>query len=91
MTLEEATANLTAAVRDQDLSAVAAALSDRATAIKAGAHPVSEIVEAGNRALYGLLVLKQRLAFESARLEQVREALSKGVGSAARPHFEVRG
>jgi hypothetical protein len=80
MTLKEATENMTAALRDQDLPALAAALADRATsiraAIKAGAQPTAEIVEAGNRAVYDLLILKQSLAFESARLEQVRASLA---------------
>ena len=76
MTLKEATENMTAAVRDQDLPAFAAALADRAASIKAGAQPTPEIVQAGNRAVYDLLILKQRLAFESARLEQVRASLA---------------
>jgi hypothetical protein len=76
MTLKEATENMTAALRDQDLPALAVALADRAASIKAGAQPTPEIVQAGNRAVYDLLILKQRLAFESARLEQVRTSLA---------------
>jgi hypothetical protein len=86
MTLKEATENMTAALRDQDLPALATALADRADSIKAGAQPTPQVVEAGNRAVYDLLILKQRLAFESARLEQVRASLA-GALAERKYHF----
>ena len=88
MTLQEATENVTAALRDQDLTALAAALAGRAAAIQAGARPTPEIREAGERALDGLLALKQRLAFRSARLEQLRTSLAL---PPTRRHFDYRG
>ena len=91
MTLEEATENMTVALQDQDLPALAAALADRAASIKAGAQPTPEIVEAGNRAVYDLLILKQRLAFESARLEQVREGLTAALTGPKYSFVDYRG
>ena len=88
MTLQEATENVTAALRDQDLTALAAALADRAAAIQAGARPTPEIRAAGERALDSLLALKQRLAFRSARLEQLRASLAL---PPTRRHFDYRG
>ena len=91
MTLQEATANMTAVLRDRDLTAVAAALADRAASIKAGAQPTPEIVQAGNRAVYDLLILKQCLAFESARLEQVRTGLTGALPQCKRALIDYRG
>ncbi|MBV8844213.1 MAG: hypothetical protein JO307_15500 [Bryobacterales bacterium] len=91
MTLEEATHNLMAALRDHDLDAVAAALADRAACIKAGSRPTSELIAAGNRAIYDLLTLKQRLAFENARLNQIRESLTDTLSGLKQPHFDYCG
>jgi hypothetical protein len=91
MTLKEATENMAAALRDEDLPALTGALADRAAAIKAGAQSTSEVVEAGNRAIYDLLILKQRLAYENARLEQVRVGLAGALSGRKYPLVNCRG
>ncbi|HEY4360226.1 MAG TPA: hypothetical protein VGN17_04635 [Bryobacteraceae bacterium] len=77
MTLEQATHDVTKALDTQDLEALERALEARQAAIEGGGVPNQEIVEAGDRALRTLAEWKQGLAFESARLGQVRSYLKR--------------
>jgi hypothetical protein len=77
MTLEQATNRVTRALEDQDLSALEIALEARQSAIQCGDAPTEEIIEAGRRAECALTAWKKRLAFDSARLGQVRSYLNR--------------
>ena len=77
MTLEQATNEVTKALEAQDLEVLEHALKVRQAAIQCGGEPTQEIVEAGDRAVRALAEWKQRLAFESARLGQVRSYLNR--------------
>jgi hypothetical protein len=77
MTLEQATNGLTKAIEDQDLAALERALESRQAAIQCGSPPTQEVVAAGERAARALTAWKKRLAFESARLGQVRSYLDR--------------
>lgn len=75
MTLQESTAIAQTAIRSGDLDALADALRLRAEAIEDGAVPSSAVLEAGDKAMAELAALKQKLALENSRLEQVRAGL----------------
>jgi hypothetical protein len=77
VTLEQATNSVTKALEDQDLAALEIALDRRQAAIQCGAPPTVEIIAAGERAVLALTAWKQRVAFESARLGQVRSYLNR--------------
>ena len=77
MTLEQATAALSAAIEAEDLGAVARALAERASAIEAGAAPTKETVEAGERAARAIKALKHKWALESARLSQLQSGFAQ--------------
>ena len=72
MTLEQATDAVLAAIEAEDLGALAQALEMRAEAIRATAAPSPEAIEGGERASRALQSLQQRLAAESARLNQIQ-------------------
>ncbi len=71
-TLEEVTQRILHALRDHDFEGLSAALDDRARLIASGAVPTQEAWQMGEAACQGLAALKQRLAQESTRLEQMR-------------------
>jgi hypothetical protein len=77
MTLEQATNHVTAALEAQDLEALERALRERQGAMQCGGALTRETVEAGERAVLALAAWKQRLAFESVRLGQVRSYLNR--------------
>jgi hypothetical protein len=77
VTLDQATHGVTKALEDQDLAALEIALEARQAAILSGAPPTMEIISAGERAVLALTAWKQRVAFESARLGQVRSYLNR--------------
>ena len=72
MTLAESTEIAFAAIRAEDLDALAIALTAREQTIKAGLAPTPEIVKKGESMIAALTELKQQLAIENAFLEQVR-------------------
>jgi hypothetical protein len=72
MTLQEATDCATAAVETEDFDALARALKARRAALQSGERPTIEAFEAGERAIRALKDLAQRIAFDSARLGQIK-------------------
>jgi hypothetical protein len=88
MNFEEATERLCAALAAGDLDAAEQALRARGEALSRGARPGSAEGAAGQHALLHLEAMKRRLAYEGARLRQLKTAIA---GAEARPHIECRG
>jgi hypothetical protein len=72
MTLKQATDRANAAIDAGNLDALTRALTARRNALESGEKPTIEIFEAGERAVRALKALAQRVAFDSARLGQIK-------------------
>jgi hypothetical protein len=72
MTLQEATDRASAAIEAENFDALARALKARRAALQSGEKPSLEVFEAGERAIRALKGLAQRIAFDSARLGQIK-------------------
>lgn len=82
MTLEQANADLLAAIAAEDLGGIAAALTRRAEAMEGlrarSAQPSPESLRDGQRAIEAMEALKQRWALESSRLGQIQAGFGQG-------------
>jgi len=67
------------AIRAENLDSLADALRARAGALDASALPSLGVFEAGKKIAPELAALKQRLALENARLEQMRVGLTRAM------------
>jgi len=72
MTLKESTVRAGAALEAGDLDALARALAERRKAFQAGERPAPDVYQSGQQLLRALLEYQQSLAYESARLGQIR-------------------
>ena len=74
--LEQVSERILDAARAQDILALAHALKDREKLLRAGAEITYRAWELGERACEELVALKQKLALEASRLEQVRSGVA---------------
>jgi hypothetical protein len=72
MTLQEATDRVIDAIEAENFEALSRALTARRAALQSVERPGIEAFEAGERAIRALKDLAQRIAFDSARLGQIK-------------------